>query len=251
MAIFKSGNPALNENTFNRGMVINETEVMTDRGTLNKFILLAVLVMASASFTWNAAAQGKDVVSWIWIGLLGGFVVALVTVFKPMWASFTAPVYALLEGLAVGGISVYYNNAFDAIAPGIIMQAVALTFGTVIAMFTLYRFRVIKATERFRSVIMTATAGIAIFYLLAMGLRLFNINIAFLHEGSALGIIFSLVVVGVAALNLILDFDTIERGVSMGAPKYMEWYGAFALVVTIVWLYLEILRLLGKLNSRN
>jgi uncharacterized YccA/Bax inhibitor family protein len=131
------------------------------------------------------------------------------------------------------------------------MQAVGLTFGTVLAMFALYRFGVIKATERFRSVLITATMGIAIFYLLAMGLRFFNVDIAFLHEGSTIGIIFSLVVVTIAALNLILDFDMIERGVKTGAPKFMEWYGAFGLIVTIVWLYLEILRLLGKLTSRN
>jgi len=251
MAIFKSGNPTLSENTFQKSIVLNESEVMTERGTLNKFFLLSLLVMASASFTWNAASQGKDVGSWIWIGLFGGLIVGFITVFKPMWASFTAPVYALMEGLLVGGISVYYNNAFEKIAPGIIMQAVTLTFGTVLSMFLLYRSGIIKATERFKSIVITATGGIMIFYLLAMGLRFFNIDIAFLHEGSAIGIIFSLVVVAIAALNLIVDFDAIEKGVSMSVPKYMEWYGAFALIVTIVWLYLEILRLLGKINSRN
>ena len=131
------------------------------------------------------------------------------------------------------------------------MQAVGLTFGVVIAMFLLYRFRVIKATERFRSIVMTATFGIAIFYLIAMVLRMFGVQMAFLHDGSMLGIGFSLVVVSLAALNLILDFDMIEKGVALGAPKYMEWYGAFGLIVTIVWLYLEILRLLSKLNSRD
>ena len=251
MAIFKSGNPTLNEKTFETSMVLSDSEVMTERGTLNKFFLLCLLVIASASFTWSAASQGKDITSWIWIGALGGFAVAIVTTFKPVWASFLSPIYALLQGLFVGGISAFYNHAFDKIAPGIIMQAVALTFGTVLAMFLLYRFKVIKATERFRSVLITATMGIAIFYLLALVLRMFNVNIGFIHEGSTLGIVFSLVVVGVAALNLILDFDNIERGVTMGAPKYMEWYGAFGLIVTIVWLYLEILRLLGKINSRN
>lgn len=251
MAILKSGNPALHERTFEKSIVINESEVMTERGTLNKFFLLCLLVIASASFTWSAAFQGKDITSWIWIGALGGLVVAIVTTFKPVWASFLAPIYALLQGLFVGGISAYYSHAFEKVAPGIIMQAVALTFGTVIAMFFLYRFQVIKATQRFKSVLITATMGIGIFYLLAMGLRFFGIDIPFLHQGSTLGIIFSLVVVGVAALNLILDFDMIESGVAMGAPKYMEWYGAFGLIVTIVWLYLEILRLLGKLNSRN
>jgi uncharacterized YccA/Bax inhibitor family protein len=251
MAILKSGNPALNDKTFEVGYALSDSEVMTERGTLNKFFLLCVLVIVAASCTWSAANDGKDITSWIWIGFLGGLGVAIVTIFKPVWSPFLAPVYALLEGLFVGGISVTYNHIFDKFAPGIVMQAVALTFGTVIAMFLLYKFRVIKATERFKSVIMIATGGIAIFYLISMGLRFFNVDIGFLHEGSTLGIVFSLVVVGVAALNLILDFDRIETGVSMGAPKYMEWYGAFGLIVTIVWLYLEILRLLAKLNSRN
>jgi len=153
--------------------------------------------------------------------------------------------------VVLGGISAIYNNAFEKTAPGIVMQAVLLTFGAVIAMFLLYRFRVIKATEKFKSVIFIATAGIAVFYLLAFVLRFFNVDIAFLHEGSALGIGFSLVVVVIAALNLILDFDMIEQGVANGAPKYMEWYGAFALMITIVWLYLEILRLLGKMADRK
>lgn len=251
MAILKSGNPALNDKTFERGYTLSDAEVMTERGTLNKFFLLCILVIAAASCTWSAALDGKDITSWIWIGALGGLGVAIVTIFKPVWAPVLAPIYALLEGLFVGGISIIYNNAFEKVAPGIVMQAVALTFGTVIAMFFLYRFRIIKATERLKSVIITATMGIAVFYLIAIVLRFFNINIGFIHEGSTLGIIFSLVVVGVAALNLILDFDRIETGVAMGAPKHMEWYGAFGLIVTIVWLYLEILRLLSKLNSRN
>lgn len=251
MDLFKSGNPTLNEKTFQGNTYLADSEVMTQRGTLNKFFLLCLLVISAASFTWSAAFQGKDITSWIWIGGIGGFIVAIITTFKPVWASFLAPIYALLEGVFVGGISAFFSHQFDKIAPGIIMQAVGLTFGTVISMFFLYRFGVIKATERFRSVLITATVGIGIFYLLALGLRYFNIDIPFIHEGSTLGIVFSLVVVGVAALNLILDFDMIERGVKGGAPKYMEWYGAFGLIVTIVWLYLEILRLLSKLYSRN
>ncbi len=171
--------------------------------------------------------------------MIGGFVIALVMVFKQTWSPWLAPAYALAEGLFVGAISAYFNSAFAERAPFIIMQAVGLTFGTVIAMFILYKMRVIRATETFKSVIITATMGIAIFYLISIGLRFFNIDIPFIHEGSTFGIIFSLVVVGIAALNLILDFDMIERGSNMGAPKYMEWYGAFGLLVTIVWLYLE------------
>jgi uncharacterized YccA/Bax inhibitor family protein len=256
MAIFKSGNPAFNEKTFQQSLVVNQSEVMTERGTLNKFFLLFLLVMGTASITWNAFSQGKDVSSWLWIGLIGGLITAIVLIFKPVWAGFLAPVYALFEGAFIGGISAMYNFAFKGAETagttgGIVMQAVGLTFAVVIAMFALYRFRIIKATEKFKSVIIIATAGIAIFYLLAMGLRLFHIDMPLIHSSGTLGIVFSLVVVCIAALNLILDFDRIETGAAMGAPKYMEWYGAFGLLVTIVWLYLEILRLLSKLSSRN
>ncbi len=255
MAIFKSGNPALSEKTFQQSIVVNQSEVMTERGTLNKFFLLFLLVMGTASITWSAYGQGKDVMPWILVGAIGGLITAIVLAFKPMWASFLAPVYALFEGAFVGGISAFYNFAFkgaDATAGGgIVMQAVGLTFGVVIAMFLLYRFQVIKATEKFKAIIFTATAGIAIFYLLAMVLRMFHIDMPLIHSSGTMGIVFSLVVVAIAALNLILDFDMIEKGVAIGAPKYMEWYGAFGLLVTIVWLYLEILRLLAKLNSRN
>lgn len=184
-------------------------------------------------------------------GAIGGLVIVLILIFKKEWSPYLAPAYAILEGLFVGAISAYYNYAFAESYPGIVMQAVLLTFGTAIAMFLLYKFRIIQATQKFKAIIFTATAGIALFYAVAMILRIFNIDIPFLHEGSTLGIVFSLVVVGIAALNLILDFDMIEQGSAMGAPKYMEWYGAFGLLVTIVWLYLEILRLLSKLASRD
>jgi uncharacterized YccA/Bax inhibitor family protein len=251
MAIFKSGNPTLNEKVFQNSMAVSGQETMTENGTLNKFFFLSLMVMASASFTWKAFYEGKDVMSWMIGGAIGGFIVAIIISFKKEWASYLTPLYGLLEGVFIGGLSAVVNAAFAKSYPGIVMQAVVLTFGAVIAMFLLYRFRIIKATEKFKSVIFTATAGIAIFYLLAMVLRMFHIDIAFLHEGSAIGIIFSLVVVTIAALNLILDFDMIEQGTAMGAPKYMEWYCAFGLMVTIVWLYVEILRLLMKLGSRR
>jgi uncharacterized YccA/Bax inhibitor family protein len=251
MALFKSGNPALSEKNFQQSIVVDQSGVMTERGTMNKFFLMFLLVLASASLTWSAFYQGRDVSSWAIGSAIGGFIVALVLIFKKEWGAFLAPVYALLEGVFLGGISAYYNYAFEKVAPGIIMQAVGLTFGAVIAMFLLYRFGVIKATEKFKAIIFTATMGIAVFYLITMVLHMFHVDIPFIHEGSTIGIVFSLVVVAIAALNLILDFDMIENGVAMGAPKYMEWYGAFGLLVTIVWLYLEILRLLSKLNSRN
>jgi uncharacterized YccA/Bax inhibitor family protein len=224
---------------------------MTERGTLNKFFFLSLMVMASATFTWSAFFSGKDVMPWMIGSAIGGFIVAMVIIFKKEWAGYLAPAYGLLEGVFLGGISAIANAAFAKSYPGIVSQAVLLTFGTVIAMFALYRFRIIKATEKFKAIVFTATAGIAIFYLLAMVLRLFHVDIPFLHEGSAMGIIFSLIVVSIAALNLILDFDMIEQGSAMGAPKYMEWYCSFGLLVTIVWLYIEILRLLMKLAKRN
>ena len=229
----------------------DESEVMTERGTLNKFGLLILLVLGTASFTWKAAGEGKNIVPWVIASAIGGLIIVLILAFKPMWAFFLAPIYALVEGVFVGGISAYYNDAFSKVAPNIIMQAVGITFGVVMAMFALYRFRIIRATEKFKAIVFTATAGIALFYLLSFVLRFFNIQMPLIHESTTMGIIFSLVVVCVAALNLVLDFDMIERGAAIGAPKYMEWYGAFGLLVTIIWLYIEILRLLSKLASNR
>jgi len=255
MALFKSGNPTLSENRFRDTVlddVVTHENAMTVRGTLNKFGFLFLLVMGSAFYSWKEFDGHGNVMPLILVGAFGGLAVAIVLMFKKEWSPYLAPAYALLEGLFVGAISAQYNAAFAAKAPNLIISAVGLTFGTAIAMYLLYSFKIIKATEKFRSIIITATAGIAIFYLLVLVLRMFGFdNMAFLHEGSIMGIGFSLFVVAIAALNLILDFDMIERGSELGAPKYMEWYGAFGLLVTIVWLYLEILRLLSKLNSRN
>lgn len=249
MALFKSGNPTLSQKIFEKNLQA-DAGVMTERGTLNKFGFLFLMVIAGAVFTWNAFYQGKDVFPWMIGAAIGGLIVALVLSFKPKYSPYLAPAYGILEGVFVGGISAYYNFAFAETAPGIVMQAVGLTFGVVIAMFLLYNFGVIKATQRFKSIVFTATAGIALFYALAFVLRFFNIEMPLIHESSMLGIGFSVLVVAIAALNLILDFDMIEQGAAMGAPKYMEWYGAFGLLVTIVWLYIEILRLLSKLNKR-
>jgi uncharacterized YccA/Bax inhibitor family protein len=251
MALFKSGNPTLQEKMFQNTIIIPGEETMTQRGALNKFFFLFLMVMASASFTWSAFYQGKDVMPWMIGAAIGGFIVALIIIFKKEWSPYLAPAYGLLEGVFVGGISALYNNAFQKVAPGIVMQAVGLTFGVVIAMYLLYHFRIIKATQRFKSIVFTATAGVAIFYLIAMVLRMFHIDMPFIHEGSNLGIIFSLVIVTIAAMNLIMDFDMIDQGAAAGAPKYMEWYCAFGLMVTIVWLYIEILRLLSKIASRK
>ena len=251
MNLFKSGNPTLTEKIFSKSLTDTQVGVMSVRGTINKFGFLFLMVLASAAFVWHAYYQGQNVMPYLWGGMIGGLILALVIIFKRSWAGFLAPLYGLVEGLFIGAISAIINEAFIESYPGIIMQAVALTFGTAISMFLLYNFGVIKATERFKSIIFTATAGIGIFYLIALGLRMFGIDIPFLHEGGIMGIGFSLFVIAIAALNLIIDFDMIEKGAEMGAPKYMEWYCAFGLLVTIVWLYIEILRLLSKIGSRN
>ncbi len=251
MDLFKSGNPTLSEKAFKNTEYIDHDNSMTVSGTLNKFGFMFLMLMGTAYYSWKEFATGGNVQPLIWGGAIGGLVVALVIVFKKEWSPYLAPLYALLEGLFIGAISAYFNEAFAEKMPNIIMNAVGLTFGTAIAMYLLYSFKIIRATEKFKSIIFTATAGIAIFYLIAMVSRMFGVQMAFLHEGSAMGIGFSLVVVTVAALNLILDFDMMEQGAAAGAPKYMEWYGAFGLMVTIVWLYLEILRLLSKLAGRK
>lgn len=254
MSLFKSGNPTLSEKRF-RDTVLDEVvtfeNAMTVKGTLQKFGFLMIMVLGTAFYSWREAAGGANTMPLILTGAIGGLVVAIVLMFKKEWSPFLAPAYALLEGLFVGAVSAYYNFAFAAKAPFIVMNAVGLTLACAVAMYLLYSFKIIQATQKFKAIVMTATAGIAIFYLLTFILGFFGVSIPFLHEGSLMGIGFSLFVVALAALNLILDFDMIEQGAAQGAPKYMEWYGAFGLLVTIVWLYLEILRLLSKLNSRN
>ena len=254
MAIFKSGNPALSEKKFTSTViadVIDPANAMTVAGTLQKFGFLLLLVLGSSFYSWKQFAEGGAVTGMIWTGAIGGLIIAVIITFKKEWSPFLAPLYALMEGLFLGAISSMYNSAFAEKAPNIVINAVGLTFGVAVAMYLLYSFKIIRATERFKSIVITATVGIGLFYLLVMVLRMFGYeNMPFLHEGSTFGIIFSLIVVGIASMNLIMDFDMIEQGSEMGAPKYMEWYGAFGLMVTIVWLYLEILRLLSKISKR-
>ena len=252
MSLFKSGNPTLSEKKFRDTVIatpISAENSMTIQGTVQKFGFMLLMLMGSAFYSWKEASNlGSGLTAMIWGGAIGGLVIGFVISFKREWASYLAPLYALLEGLFIGAISAIYNQAY----PGIVTNAVGLTFGVGIAMYFLYTMRIIKATEKFRSVIITATVGIGIFYLLVMILGAFGIgNMTFLHEGTPLSIGISLFVVAIAALNLILDFDMIEQGASAGAPKFMEWYGAFGLMVTFVWLYLEMLRLLSKINSRD
>ncbi|WP_168191454.1 Bax inhibitor-1/YccA family protein [Thermomonas aquatica] len=256
--MMRSGNPALKESTFldlgSGTLVQGDAGAMTLNGTVNKTAMLLVLTLAGALFTWSqfsaalAAGNPGAVMPYVWGGAIGGFIVALVTVFKKQWSPFTAPLYAVLEGLFLGAVSAMFELRF----PGIVIQAVGLTFGTLAALLLAYRSGLIKATENFKLGVVAATGGIALLYLVQIGLQLFGFKgMGFIHDSSLLGIAFSGFVVVIAALNLVLDFDFIEHGVEQGAPKYMEWYAAFGLLVTLVWLYLEILRLLSKLQSRN
>ena len=254
MSLFKSGNPALAEKRFRDTVlddVVTYENAMTVRGTLQKFGFLMIMVLGTALYSWKEFASGGNTMPLILVGAFGGLIIAIILTFKKEWSPFLAPAYALLEGLFIGAISAYYNYVFAAKAPFIIMNAVGLTLACAVAMYLLYSFKIIQATQKFKAIVMTATAGIGIFYLLTWVLSSFGVSLPFLHEGSLMGIGFSLFIVAIAALNLILDFDMIEQGAALGAPKYMEWYGAFGLLVTIVWLYLEILRLLSKLSSRD
>ncbi|MGA3068829.1 MAG: Bax inhibitor-1/YccA family protein [Terracidiphilus sp.] len=255
MALFKTSNPALGSNTFNGlsdspyGGVIDAASRMTLSGTVNKTGILLVCAIATAGWTWHQFLQTRDIADvapLMLAGLLGGFICAMVTVFKKEWSPVTAPVYALLEGLALGGISAVVDLRY----PGIGIQAVSLTFGTLLVLLMAYSSGLIKVTQKFRLGVVAATGGIAVFYLLEMLLSFFGVRFAAINGSGVIGIGFSLIVVAVAALNLVLDFDFIERGVQSGAPKYMEWYGAFGIMVTLVWLYLEILRLLAKMNRK-
>ena len=252
----RSGNPALKESTFldlGSGTVVSrDAGAMTLNGTVNKTAFLLVLTVLTAAFAWSQTITAQGEVApgaslYLWGGVIGGFILAMVTVFKKEWAPITAPMYALLEGFFLGAISAIYNQQFQ----GIVMQAVLLTFGTLFALLFAYRSGWIKATENFKLGVVAATGGIALVYLATIVLGFFNINIPMIHDSGLVGIGFSLFVVVIAALNLVLDFDLIETGVEKNAPKYMEWYGAFALMVTLVWLYIEFLRLLSKLQSRN
>jgi uncharacterized YccA/Bax inhibitor family protein len=244
----RTSNPALKEEYFKRHPATAAGGVMTLNGTTMKSFLLILLVIFSASFTWRELLAGNTGIMMpaMLVGGLGGFIVAMVTVFKPHLAPITAPIYAVLEGLILGAISARYQQQFY----GLPMQAVGLTCMVFLAMLVVYRTGLIKVTDKFRFGVAAATGGIVLFYFLTIILSMFGVSMPLVNDAGMFGIGFSLIVVGVAALNLVLDFDLIEGGVAAGAPKYMEWYAAFGLLVTLVWLYLEMLRLLSKLNRR-
>lgn len=246
--MIKSSNPALGDKTFeDLQPALTAEGRMTINGTINKTLILLVLALVPAAWVWDKFYKGgaEAVGNWLLIAVIAGLVVAMVTIFKKTWAPFTAPLYAVVEGVVIGGISAIAEAQFQ----GIVFQAASLTFGTLLALLVAYRTGVIKVTERFRLGVVAATGGIFVVYLISLGLGFFGVNVPYIHTGGTIGILFSLFVVVIAALNLVLDFDFIERGAEEGAPKYMEWYGAFGLIVTLIWLYIEFLRLLTKLRQ--
>jgi uncharacterized YccA/Bax inhibitor family protein len=215
--------------------------MMTVQGTINKTLILLALVIISAALVWE---NYLVVLPFLLPAMIGGLIIAVITIFRQEWSPFTAPAYAVLEGVILGGISGFMNVMY----PGIVVQAVALTFGVFFLLLIVFSTRLIQVTETFKLVVIGATGAIALLYLADIVLGFFGRPVGFIHESGFLGIGFSLFVVVIASLNLILDFDYIKKGVEHGSPKYLEWYGAFALLVTLVWLYLEFLRLLGKLR---
>lgn len=238
----RTGNPTLSEKTFEQ---VSQTapgqSTMTVGGTINKTAMLFLVLLLGASISWYQPSP-----LFIWGGAIGGFIIAMVTIFKKEWSPITAPIYAGLEGLFLGGISLQYANMYD----GIVFNAVLLTIGVFAAMLMAYRSGLIKVTKRLRMGIVAATGGIALVYIASFILSFFGINISLIHGSGLMGIGFSLIVVGVAAFNLVLDFDMIEKGAQAKAPEYFEWYASFGLMITLVWLYIELLRLLSKLQRR-
>ncbi len=246
----RTSNPTLNDNAFRNEGVAFDQQAMTVSGTVNKTGILLLLALATSIWTWNLFLQSRNpesVGALALLGGIGGFIVAIVTVFKKEWSPVTAPLYALLEGLVLGSVSALFELRW----PGLPIQAVSLTFGVLLVMLVAYRARVIPVTDKLRFGIVAATGGIALFYVAQFILGFFGIHFTAVNSSSPIGIGFSVLVVIIASLNLVLDFDFIERGAQGGAPKYMEWYGAFGLMVTLIWLYFEMLRLLSKLRDRR
>ena len=243
---YRTSNPALNSNTFknpvdNNSLFLDKT--MTIQGTVDKTAIVLILLIISAYYTFSSGME-----SMIYIGFIGGFVTALITIFKKEWSPFTVPIYAVLEGLALGSISYIYNLQYD----GIVLQAISITVLVLFSLLFAYRSKIIKPTENFKLGLFAATGGIFLLYLISFIMSFFGSGISLLspNNSSMLSIGLSFGIVIIAALNLVIDFDFIEEGSEKGAPKYMEWYGAFGLLVTLIWLYLELLRLLSKMKNR-
>ena len=243
-------NPALNQNAF-RNVHSHGTDVMTLQGTVNKTYIMLFLVILTAGYIWHGIYYGVELILpfniLMYTGIFGGIILALATIFKKEWSPVTAPLYAAFEGLAIGGISA----VFELMYPGIVIQAVSLTFGTLFVLLTLYKSGTIRVTDKFRTGIIAATGAVALIYIVNFVMSFFSSGVPFIYSSSLFGIGFSLVVVAIAAMNLLLDFDFITKSAVSNAPKYMEWYASFGLMITLIWLYFEILRLLSKLQDRK
>lgn len=254
-----SSNPAFSQDMFAGydqvyGVERTRSTVTTVQGSVAKTFLLLAILSFTALFSWNFFGTDKFPQVLLPISAIGGFIVAMITIFKPTAAPVTAPLYAALEGVFLGAISKIYDIAYAAKfagTGGIAMQAVMLTCGVLFVMLFIYGTRLIRVTQKLQMGIIAATGALALFYMVTILLSLFHVQVPLVFSSSPLGIGFSLLVVGLAAFNLLLDFDFIEKAAYVGAPKYMEWYGAFGLMVTLIWLYLEVLRLLAKLSDRR
>ncbi len=246
--MFKSSNPALSTSTIRGVKGYTGSEAMTIQGAVNKSAILLLLAFFTASWIWGKFLEAPEAASgFLMLGLFGGFITALVTIFKKDWSPISAPIYALLEGLVLGGLTVIFEKNY----PGIAYQAITLTFAVFASLLIAYKSGLIKVTNKMRMGIVAATGGIALFYFISMILGFFGVGVPLINSSSPLGIGFSIIVVIVASLNLVLDFDFIVKATESGMPKYMEWYAAFGLLVTLVWLYIEILILLSKLRGRR
>lgn len=243
---FIQGNPLLDDKTFEGEAVFGET--MTVKGTVQKTFILFMLLIIPAAMVWNLGPESPLLRPLMIGGAIGGLIFALIGIFSKKNARFAAPVYAIFEGVFLGAISLYYNHMFY---EGIVSQAVVLTFGILLTMIGLYSGRILKATNTFVKVVSVATIGVCAAYFISFILSFFGTSIPYIHSNGMIGIGFSLFVVVLAALNFVIDFDQIERGEAQGAPQYMEWYGALSVMITLVWLYINILRLLSKLASRD
>lgn len=240
---YRSKNPALSSKIFNESILSDSSDIMTIQGTVDKTAIALSILLVAGYFGYTAFSPVL-----MMGGFIGGFIVAIVTIFKKTWAPYTVPIYAVLEGLALGGISFFYNSLYE----GIVLQSITITVCILLSLLFAYRTRIIKATENFKLGVFAATGGIFLIYVVDLVMSFFGTGISVLNinNSSNFSILFSLGVVVIASLNLVIDFDFIEEGAEKGAPKYMEWYGTFGLLVTLVWLYLEILRMLAKMRNR-
>jgi uncharacterized YccA/Bax inhibitor family protein len=244
--IERSSNPMFSEKIFANQQAFTDSQLMTVQGTVNKTFILFALLMFPALYVWNIAFSGGSVLPFVIGGAVVGLISALVAIFKPATSPYTAPIYAVGEGLLLGGISAMFESLYN----GIVFQAVSLTFGTLFIMLFAYKAGYIKVTEKFRAGVIAATGGIAFVYFISWIMGMFGVHLPMIHEGGMIGIGFSLLVIVVASLNLVLDFDFIETSARQGAPKFMEWFAGMGLLMTLIWLYLEFLRLLSKLNRQ-